>query len=341
MEDKNVMQNVVKMAIDAYHGNVETYSTEKANETVRKALLELNNGKTSVSYRDIRDHKVDGLFAIIEEILNRTVVEGLEGDEYFNALVDFRNIAAGDKNAFITEDNDLYVVAKIANGTQGIRRQRIVGAAEASIPTYRHAVRIYEELDRILAGRTDFGAMIAKVAESFRQELLNGVYGLWGAATADELGGNYFATGGDYDEDELLDMISHVEAAAGGKTATILGTKKALRNLAPSINSVDSTNDLYNLGYYGKFYGTPVIATPQRHKVGSEEFVFADDCVTIIAGDQKPIKVVYEGDPLIIMGDPLSNADLTQEYFYAEKYGMGIVLAGRNSGIGRYEFDAD
>ena len=38
-----------------------------------------------------------------------------------------------------------------------------------------------------------------------------------------------------------------------------------------------------------------------------------------------------------MMGDPLQNADFTQEYLYGEKYGMGIVLAGGNAGIGRYE----
>ena len=59
--------------------------------------------------------------------------------------------------------------------------------------------------------------------------------------------------------------------------------------------------------------------------------------LTIIAGDDKPIKCVYEGDPIVVMGDPLSNGDLTQEYLYGEKYGMGIVLAGGNAGIGRYE----
>lgn len=37
------------------------------------------------------------------------------------------------------------------------------------------------------------------------------------------------------------------------------------------------------------------------------------------------------------MGDPLKNADLTQEYFFGERYGLGIVLAGGNGGIGRYD----
>ena len=59
---------------------------------------------------------------------------------------------------------------------------------------------------------------------------------------------------------------------------------------------------------------------------------------TIIAGDDKPIKVVYEGNPIVLMGDPMTNADFTQEYLYGEKYGMGIVLAGGNAGIGRYEW---
>ena len=137
--------------------------------------------------------------------------------------------------------------------------------------------------------------------------------------------------------DDLLELVEHVEAAAGGKTATIVGTKKALRALKDAIVSDTTKDDLYNLGYVGKFYGTPVVATPQRHKVGTTDFVFADDVLTVIAGDDKPIKFVYEGDPIVLMGDPMQNADFTQEYLYGEKYGLGIVLAGGNAGIGRYQ----
>lgn len=62
-----------------------------------------------------------------------------------------------------------------------------------------------------------------------------------------------------------------------------------------------------------------------------------DNVLTIIATDERPIKFVTEGNPLVIMGNPINNADLTQEYFYAEKTGLGIVTSGTNSGIGRYE----
>lgn len=60
---------------------------------------------------------------------------------------------------------------------------------------------------------------------------------------------------------------------------------------------------------------------PQRHKVHSTEFVFPDNIITVVAGAEKPLKVIYEGDSTLIMGDPLRNQDLTQE--------LEIHLCGR------------
>lgn len=334
------MKDIVKLAVDAYTGNVEKYSVRQSQDALRQALIEANNGSTTLNYKDIRDGKCNGLFTLIEEILSNTIVEGLQGDEFFNAMVDFRNVAEGDQNLFLVEDSNLFVVAEAADGTQGIRRQRLGGVTETAIPTSLKVVRIYEELNRVLAGRVDFNVFIQKVADSFRRQMLDDIYTLWSGATADQMGGvTYFPEAGAYDEDDLLELVEHVEAAAGGKRATIIGTKAALRNLKESVQSDGAKDELHNLGYYGTFYGTPCVAVPQRHKVGTTEFVMDDKVLTIVAGDAKPIKVVYEGNPIVLMGDPMTNADFTQEYFYAEKYGMGIVLAGNNSGIGRYDMN--
>lgn len=333
------MKDIVKVAVDAYHGNVEQYSVGQSMELLQKALVEANGGNTKIDYRAIRDGKCAGVFALVEEILKRTVVEGLQESDFFNTLVDFRNVAEGDKNVFEVEDSDLFVVAEAADGTQGIRRQRLGGVSETSIPTTLKTVKIYEELNRVLAGRADFNTFISKVTDSMKNRLLEDIYALWINASASDFGGAvFFPTAGTYDPDDLLEVIAHVEAAANGKPATIIGTRKACRKLAPNVQGTDSQSDIYNLGYYGKFFGVPVIAAPQRHKIGTTQFLMPDDQFTILAGDDKPIKCVYEGDPLVIPGNPLDNADLTQEYLYAEKYGLGIVLAGGNSGIGRYEF---
>lgn len=332
------MKDIVKLAVDNYHGRVQKYSAGEANEALRQALIEANGGSTTLNYKAIRDGKCQGLFALIEEILSATVIEGLQQDDFFNQFVDFRNVALGDKPVFVTEDSNLFVVAEAADGTQGLRRQRLDGKQEYTVPTSFKAVRIYEELNRVLSGRVDFNEMINKVAESFQKKILDDIYALWAGATANDLGGAAYvvSTSGTYSESSLLTMIDHVEAASG-KQATILGTKTALRNLAPSVQGIDSQSDLYNKGYYGSFYGTPVMAIPQRHKLGTTNFVYPNDVIVVVAGDARPIKFIYEGEPLVVVGDPMQNADLTQEYLYGQKYGLGIVLdGGRNTGIGRY-----
>lgn len=308
------MKDIVKLAVDSYKGRVEKYTVGQSQEALRQALIEANGGSTKLNYKAIRDGKCNGLFTLIEEILSRTVIEGVQRDDFFNAFVDYRNVAEGDKNLFIVEDSTLFVVDDVADGNQGIRRQRLGGSTETSIPTSMKMVRIYEELNRVLSGRVDFNTFIDKVAKSFSQKILNDIYTLWAGATAADMGGvAYFPTAGTYNEDDLLDVISHVEAAAGGKTATIVGTKKALRNLKESIMSDGAKEEYHNMGYAGTFFGTPVVAIPQRHQVGNTNFVFQDDVLTIVAGDDKPIKFVYEGDPIVLMGEPTANADFTQE----------------------------
>lgn len=332
------MNQIVRVAVDAFHGKVTKYSHDDSMELLRTALVEANGGSTRIDYKAVRDGKCGEVFALVEEILQRTVYEGLRDNDFFMQLVDERNIAMGDQNIFEVEDINLFTVADAAEGTQGIRRQRLDGSTTMTINTSFKVVRIYEELNRVLSGKVDFNHFINKVSESMKAKLLNDIYTLWTGVTADDIGGAaYFPAAGAYDEKTLLETIEHVEAAANGKSAIILGTKTALRNLAPAIQGNASRDDLYNMGYYGKFYGTNVVVLPQRHKVNSTEFQYDNDTLTILAGDDKPIKLVREGESIIIPGDPMNNRDLTQEYMYGEKYGLGLVLAA-NTGIGRYKF---
>ena len=334
------MNELIKVARDGYKGSVEKFSVKQSQELLREALVEANGGKTALDYKAMRRGQNQEVFAILEELIPVVIHEGLVGDEYFMNLVDYRNVAEGDQNNFLVEDDNLFVVSRAANGTQAIRRQRLGGVTETPIETDLFIVKIYEELNRILAGKVDFNVFVNKVAESFRRDMLNKIYALWSNATAAQMGGTaYFPAAGTYNEDAMLELIAHVEAAAGSK-ATIIGTKKALRNLKEGIftdPAAAAKDEIHSLGYFGKFYGTPCVEIPQRHQVGSTNFLMNDNILTIVAGDDKPIKVVREGEGIVHLGDPFDNQDLSQEYIYGEKYGMGILLAGGNSGIGRYE----
>lgn len=318
-------EKIVSLAVNLYKGNpVGEFSQSDSMETLRKALVAANNGSTKISYKDIRDGKCNGVFAIVEEVIQRTVVDGIQGDEFFMNMVDYRNVKLGDENDFYVPSKALFVVSEVANGVQSLRRQRLNGGEHVTVKTSLKAVKIYEELNRVLSGRVDFNTFIDRVSESYKQQMRADIYNAWCTYVGN--GSTYFPVAGTYSEDGLLEMVNHVEAATG-KSATIIGTKAALRKIKIDTVSDEAKSDMYNIGYYGKFNGTNCVKVNQIHKPGTTDFLLDDKKLYVIATDDKPIKVVTEGEPTIILGNPADNADLTQEFFYGESYGVSIVMA--------------
>lgn len=319
----NIDNKLVKLGVDTYFNRVENYSTEKSLEVLRNALIEANNGSTKLNIKDIRDGKCNGLFSLVEVIVDRINEEGLHGDEFFVNFIEDRNMALGDSPVFHVTDDSLFAVAEISNGNQSVRRQRIEGGSDVTVKTVNYGVRIYEELDRVLSGRIDFNEFVDRVGRSFTRHDLDTAYMAW-TEMIKSLQAPYKETG-TFSEDKLLDLIDHVEASTGA-TAVIVGTRKALRKVTTAVVSDEAKSDMYNMGYYGKFNGTAMIVMKQRHKVNSKEFILPDDMIYVFAGDSKPVKRVTEGETTMLMGDPMKNQDLTQEFLMTKKSGTCIVI---------------
>lgn len=322
------VKNLVKIVLDARANKVAgNYSVDDSMEVLRQALIEANGGSTTLDYRAIRDGKCNGVFALVEEIINKTVMEGLpESCPLFN-FVDWRNMKEGDTNVFEIRDNGVFIVSDIAQGTQGLRRQRIAGGEEITVKTQLKGVKIYEELRRILAGRVDFNQLIDMVSEAFQKKISNDVYEATVTAFDGLVAPYSNGTVGSFDENKLTEIIDHVEAATG-KKAVVLGSKQAVRKIT-GVKGADSNSakeDLYAMGYFGHFYQTPILVMQNGHKAGTTDFILKND-LYVVAGDDKFIKGVTEGETLIINGDPMSNADLSQEYMVAMAYGLKAVLA--------------
>ena len=322
--------DIVKLALDTMHGTVSgNFSQENASDALRQAFIELNGGSDKLTAKSFRDHPQ--LFQIIEEIMPVMIEEGLRGDEMVFNMVDYRNVAEGDENRFWTEDNSDFVVAKIADGSTSIRRQRLNVGQYVSIETQMHAIKVYEELNRLLAGRVDFNTLVDRLSRSFTRDMRNQILAALEGVPADTTGLNAtYVKSGSMDIGTLRELIAHVEAATG--SATIVGTKAGLAKIrdvdptAVSLTASSAKEDLYNLGYFGKFEGTPMVSMRQAHKAGTDAFAINDKKIYVMAGSDKPIKLVREGEGLMIATDAMSNADLTQEYLYGEKYGLGVIF---------------
>ena len=101
--------------------------------------------------------------------------------------------------------------------------------------------------------------------------------------------------------------------------------------LAKSCNNAiladEAKSDLYTLGYFGKFNGTDMVCLRQVHKPGTSAFAMNNSKLYVLAGDDKPVKVVNEGEGLLIDRDPTENNDLTKEYVYGQPMGVGVACS--------------
>lgn len=327
--------DIVSLALDLTRGRVQgNYSAGESSDVLRQALIEVNGGSSKIDLKSLRRHKAE-MFELIEEIMPIIIQEGFRGDEFYMNYVDERNPALGDEITFYADDNSMFVVSEIADGIARPRRQRIIEKTPVTVPATWHAVRIYDEWSRFMAGRIDWNELVDRVARSFKNSIYTDIYAAFSGVTASTPGLNStYVTGGSYSEEALLAVVDHVEAATG-KKAVIVGTRPALRKCTDAVVADEAKTAWYNGGYYGKLAGVDMVAVKNIHAPGTDTFVFQDNVLYILAADEKPIKIVREGDPWI--EDRENNADKTIEYTYQEKFGVGVVINGK---MGKYTISA-
>ncbi len=191
-----------QLAIDVYNGvDVKFENGETGNDMIRNALnkafggINLNDGnavKHALAY-----NKVD--FEIINELISVAIdLSAQENSEIWN-FVEYKNAKLGDKNKFTVEGSDLLHVDVITHGTQGVRRQRML-SKELTVATQTKAIKIYEEMVRLAAGRLDWAKFVEKVGKSFDNDRFNAVATAFGGITAS---GDY-AKAGTFSETDMI-----------------------------------------------------------------------------------------------------------------------------------------
>lgn len=136
-----------------------------------------------------------------------------------------------DTNIFHTTKPCLLTVADIAEGTQGVRRQRLEAGQDITVNTQLRAVKVYEEVNRVMAGRIDFNDLVDTVGRSFTQYDLDSAYLAW-TSMFTKLDPVYTQSGS-YNEDKLLDLIEHMRPWWNARTAP-MATCFMLRPATPA-----------------------------------------------------------------------------------------------------------
>lgn len=319
-------ENIIKLATDLYFNRVDTNfassDMQKNKEVLRQELVDINGGKTTVSYKDLRDNKA--IFQIIEQILEATVLSGFKDNEFFERFVEYKNTKLGDQNSFHIKDNSLFIVSDTAEGIYGVRRQRLNKGTNTSIPTTLKTVQAYEEANRLLAGRMDIVEFLDKMEKSFMNRRGSDIYNTFlGGLTA--LNATFTANGA-FVENTLLNICDAVERTTGN-TPIIVGTRTALRQVNTAVLSEKMRESHNELGYYGSFNGINMMRIPQVNVQGAFTPLISDRELFVVTSETNPVKFVTEGEAIVETSKSMfENADMTVDIFAGERYGVGLVM---------------
>ena len=318
-------KNIITLANDLAINKVTDYSVEDSNEVLRSAfydLLGMDEYNSKISRRAMRKHKLE-IFEIIEEVLDVSIDRDLRNQ--FDDWVEYRNLARGDKQGFITPDDQLFKVAIISDGNQNLLRQRVRGGQRVTVPTQNYGVKIYEELDRFLSGDVDWNAMIQNVSLSFalqiRDEVVTAIVDNFSKEGAESTS---VTIGGDPAETEILTFAQKIKAKTR-QDVSIYGTKLALHKIKPDVASDAQDGQRNATGYYDQIAGIPMYELEDSLK-DNGEFLLEDDFILILPETRdKMIKVVNEGESYTEEGRPEGNASMDLEYIMTNRMGIAII----------------
>lgn len=314
-------ENIRQLALDIYNKKVASFTKEDgtkmdANEALRELLLQHCGGKWS--YRAF-NRVSNEFFEIIEEIITDETNELTLS--VFEPIMDFKVVGYGEKVEFTVDDNQLFEVSIIANGTDNLYRQRIING---KVPTqaFDLGVAIYNDWDEFMAGKIDWTKLVNRVVRSMNAKIAE-LVGQTFAKGYDTIGSE-LKVEGTMKEESLVELCEKV-----GAGATIYGTKLALSKI-PSIQGyVTDADDIRNEGYLKKFRGIDCVELENHYDKDAKKFSLPNDTLYIVPAGGKVLVGAFEGDAHVYEDTNGTRKDRQIEYFLTRRLHIGLAVASR------------
>ncbi|MCY9737435.1 hypothetical protein M5X17_27420 [Paenibacillus alvei] len=329
-------EQLIKLCLDTSRGRVANFSADQASEAIRKEFIELL-GTDKPDYRTFRNHKNE-IFQILEIVLDELITDGVTKSDFFDQFVEYRDLNLGDTNIFYVEDRSMLTISEIADGHLDLRRQKLNVGQSFTIDTRVYGAKVYTDFLRFIAGRVDWAGLVAKIEEAVKEKMARDIYtSFMGASTYLPA---EFKHKGTFADEEMSNLIQRVRTANKYAPVVIAGTKNALKKINGSYQgtsflvSEDMKKQINQNGILNVYEGIPLMEIPQVFLPNTFEFALDDKKLLILPANTKPIKVVREGESIIMETDENKNMDMSKEYTFIHRYGIATVF---NNAYGVYD----
>lgn len=316
-------------------------SKNEANEKIYAFSMEVLGITKGMSKKEmrraIRDHGREW-FDIIEDTIDEYISVGFDGNEWFNDLVESKNIAYGDRQDFIADKDTILAITKMGESHHDHILQRVGKNAPITIPTARYGVKIGEDINKYVVGQTQWTEMVEAIAKAFIKLIQQLVYAEV-TNLSSKLPSAVVGTGAlsSSTKEAFDDIIEAVSAANDGADVVVMGTKNALKKITALADvqwaAKEQRDSVAQTGTIGIYEGTRLVEIPQRFEdkalttklMSDKKLVF----LAVGSGD-KPIKFIDEGDTEITevtdKGESNGRWDDLMSYEVQRRLGVGTVL---------------
>ena len=329
MLDKNnllaLMKTVAKADVNAptsYRFNVENFSYEALNETLRRELNEYAG-----DYASYRENK-NMIFSLIEETLDEILPKKVT--KQYEAFAEVKTFAQGDKPIFrrklTSNKRAKQFITRV--GLAGRYEVFKLGKNEESFEVQTSAIGGAAQIgfEEFLDGRVDF----AEVTRIIMEGMDDLIYEEIGAALKSSINQlppvNRVAADG-FDE-EAFDMLLTIASAYG--EPTIYCTYEFAVKLVPTEAwryTEAMKTELWNTGRLATYKGRKVIILDQGFvdETNTEKVIDPGYCWIIPTGaNTKPVKIAFEGNTLVAERE--NNWDWSREIQVYKKVGVVCMM---------------
>ena len=322
---------------DAEAGRV--ISKAEASDTIRKACFEylgLTKDSTNKQIkRALNSERGTQFFTVIEEIIDTQIAHGLSENEFFNAWVESKNMADGDRNEFWADDEIILTVSKVSGDAHDLSMQRLSSGQSYHVDTAVYGIKVGGDIRLFLTGRKDWGAFVDAVVKAYIQKVqtliatqfANGVNMLPVPATLKGTGALAASTKAQFDA--IIEKVG----AANESGVVIMGTKTALKALN-ALTKVDwdpassIKEAVANTGIIGNYEGTPLMEIPQKFtdKTLATPIVDNKKLYIMPAVDDRFIKFVDYGETELEVNEKGATQDDMQSYEVQRRMGVATIM---------------
>ena len=304
---------VKNLMFDLYKGELSDGITKaEAENKIREVSLNIFGLTKDSSRRDrIRAYEEHGrqFFDVIEEITDWTVSTGLKENEWFTALVNYKNLADGDENLFYNEHEEVILsVARMGKRHHDTMLQRLPEGSTYSVETDLYGAAVGADIDRYLIGQEDWTKLVDAITKAFIVKTQELIFTEILAAPAKLPVQTGFVEAGALAEGtrkKFNKVLQNVSVANDNADVVIMGTMVGLQELENLIKvdwiSADQKADKASMGRLGNYGRYQLIEIPQRFaKNDLTRDMYDDNKLWIFAsGDEKLVDMVDVGETLI------------------------------------------